>query len=1185
MHFGPEWMRTKGTARPAPSPPLTTSPAPPGNASYSALVTPATHPPPEGKDVAHPFRYSKEEMLRIYKEGGGRGGLGLEVERWEGIVREIGYDPVGLKEMSDAEKKLYSGPLNSEVRRRQSTDFLSPLTTTGLGERPKLALAGSGAGSPMRERIGSFMGRRRDSTDQMPLTIPRKLSLSNMQGPLASPRDGALPSPRVRPGFDGVLSETWSARRRNAELAKASNGLTKAEKDGDGDGKGTYIQEQEEEALHGSERMQKDGDSGGGASSELNTASNGGNTTSDTSNQLNGQLDKLSINGLGNTQPQGTANTIQPPPGLGDLSSIEWSYLDPQGNVQGPFPAGTMQRWHESKYFTNDLLMKRTHLDTEWTPFGVLCGRAGDQPVFLTPLVHAPTPPGLPRLDTVVNNGIPERNQQSPYQPVPTRNLRSSTLDSYLTNGGTVPESPSSSMGGGRFASPDPVVFDTRIGGAQMGFNQGAESRMPFAGGPGQRRATLNNESGDPIFGNRAFASPVAGRTPGVDGMGFAAGGHPSILNDTMSSPFGHRAVQNPGVINGHPGSSVLNGSDLGSIGGMHSNQGTPSRVLNRDPFGKPLDDIHGGAFSNTSSPFISNAVPAFPQTPLSHFAGQETRSLHTMTPDRQPVAPLSFAHQLQQPFAQSPSFNNAPSPWLAQDAAPFRRPGPFEPNHPTSNNTFVPQPIAHSQSFGQPTQGGIPAAQSPWQTAQPVNNDPWGVASSNLTVANLGQHNEQQRQAEIHHQPPQENAAAFAEQPQAQAVPSPTVAPAAPAETSAPQKTRRKSGAQAVPQAPKVPSPTAAKPPSPILAPPPVTAATSEPKVPWAVDDEKKPRTPGGALNLREIQEAEAKKTEARKVAERERERAARAAAANTQAEDFQPFTASWGLPTSQAGAARVKETPAASPLAAPSANAAAPVWTNATKAPVAKKTMKEIQEEEERRKKQAAAKEKESMAATARRGYAETTTKAAAPVQVGGAWTTVGSGGKVSAVATPPAVAAVARPTATPVVSSKAVPTVVAAASPVVTPRPAAAVTPRPVAAVLKATPSKEDNSIAPGPSLEFLKWMSDSLKGLNSSVNLEDITSMLLSFPLDPDQSTVEIISDLIYASSTTLDGRRFAAEFVSKRKVDAAARPKGVTASGSASKPLSIADVVKAQPKPAQNEWGFKVVNKKKKGGRA
>ena len=86
------------------------------------------------------------------------------------------------------------------------------------------------------------------------------------------------------------------------------------------------------------------------------------------------------------------------------------------------------------------------------------------------------------------------------------------------------------------------------------------------------------------------------------------------------------------------------------------------------------------------------------------------------------------------------------------------------------------------------------------------------------------------------------------------------------------------------------------------------------------------------------------------------------------------------------------------------------------------------------------------------------------------------------------------------------------------------------------------------------------------------------MLLQFPVDPDSSTVEIISDLIYANSTTLDGRRFAAEFVSRRKASTKAAP--------ASGKLSIADVVKTQPKPAQNEWsGFKVVNKKKKSGRA
>lgn len=96
------------------------------------------------------------------------------------------------------------------------------------------------------------------------------------------------------------------------------------------------------------------------------------------------------------------------------------------------------------------------------------------------------------------------------------------------------------------------------------------------------------------------------------------------------------------------------------------------------------------------------------------------------------------------------------------------------------------------------------------------------------------------------------------------------------------------------------------------------------------------------------------------------------------------------------------------------------------------------------------------------------------------------------------------------------------------------------------------------------------------------------MLLTFPLDPDPSTTELIAEMIYASSQTLDGRRFAAEFVSKRKMDAATRVK-VGASGSVAKPStpsSIADIVKAQPKPAQNEWGgFKVVNKKKKSGKA
>lgn len=48
-------------------------------------------------------------MLKIYRDGGGKGGLGLEVERWEGIVRDVGSEPVGLREMGENEKKVRDG--------------------------------------------------------------------------------------------------------------------------------------------------------------------------------------------------------------------------------------------------------------------------------------------------------------------------------------------------------------------------------------------------------------------------------------------------------------------------------------------------------------------------------------------------------------------------------------------------------------------------------------------------------------------------------------------------------------------------------------------------------------------------------------------------------------------------------------------------------------------------------------------------------------------------------------------------------------------------------------------------------------------------------------------------------------------------------------------------------------------
>lgn len=42
------------------------------------------------------------------------------------------------------------------------------------------------------------------------------------------------------------------------------------------------------------------------------------------------------------------------------------------------------------------------------------------------------------------------------------------------------------------------------------------------------------------------------------------------------------------------------------------------------------------------------------------------------------------------------------------------------------------------------------------------------------------------------------------------------------------------------------------------------------------------------------------------------------------------------------------------------------------------------------------------------------------------------------------------------------------------------------------------------------------------------------MLLSFPVD--DSCLEIIQDIIYTNSLSMDGRRFANDFISRRKAD-------------------------------------------------
>ncbi|KAG6381373.1 acetyl-coenzyme A transporter 1-domain-containing protein [Boletus reticuloceps] len=672
MHFGPEWMRAKPQTLPARHQPPP-SPSPPQSASatqsqqlatstYSALVTPVAQEP-DKRDESRPFRYNKDEMLRIYKEGGGRGGLNLEVERWEGIVRDVGAEPVGLREMSEVEKKLFAGPLNSELRRRQSADLTNSLSSPS--DRQRLSHSNSATNSTMR--YGPFMGRRRDSTGEyervfslLSLTfiltrsisahLPRKLSLSNIQGgTLASPRD-ALPSPRNRigafgSGFDGVLNsgDSWSRKRPSAGVAGLGGGILARGEGKEEDARYSEIKEEEESTTHHSSDVH-DGDPAAimhpPSSGPNMPPSNLGPLSSSDLDSVGQGMAVMSLETLNqpnaNPRVSSTTNPLPsgPPPGLTDPASIEWSYLDPQGQVQGPFRADVMQKWFDDGYFIPDLLVKRTHIDADWIAVRILERRAAGANIFLSQISSGP--PGL-AIHTESPKSYSPAHEQSMfngYQPVPTRTLRP-TLDSYL-NGTSPTESPSSSLGAGRFGngSPDPSTFGGRAGSNVYSSDSTFGSRT-FGG-----RAAFQ----DSVSDARTLNNNSMGRVPTIDTFNAYSGGGDSSpwsagpgqigqsFNDNEQHPYsngfngiGSGMIGNPLPVNHthsinqeHFGDTTYSG--MGGLGGRHDS-----------PIARQPSEVNGMSFNSSTMNGLGSqfGAPAhFSQSPSVPYAVQHHQSV-----------------------------------------------------------------------------------------------------------------------------------------------------------------------------------------------------------------------------------------------------------------------------------------------------------------------------------------------------------------------------------------------------------------------------------------------------------------------------------------------------------------------------------------------------------------------------
>ncbi|CAJ0647198.1 10581_t:CDS:10 [Entrophospora sp. SA101] len=127
-----------------------------------------------------------------------------------------------------------------------------------------------------------------------------------------------------------------------------------------------------------------------------------------------------------------------------------------------------------------------------------------------------------------------------------------------------------------------------------------------------------------------------------------------------------------------------------------------------------------------------------------------------------------------------------------------------------------------------------------------------------------------------------------------------------------------------------------------------------------------------------------------------------------------------------------------------------------------------------------------------------------------------------------------------------------------------------------------SENTNTLRP-PSDEFLKWCRQALRGLNNDANADDCIQMLLTFPLDPPPATIEIIQDIIYAHSSSLDGRRFADEFIKRRKADVNSAGSGVNHSEGRSSKETGPGVLNVKDDYSGNGGGvgtFKIVTTKK-----
>lgn len=142
-------------------------------------------------------------------------------------------------------------------------------------------------------------------------------------------------SPRSRSGFDGVLSgsgEGWLARRKASESKQLDPGDTSAEK------KPSAVEDSIARIDEGG--FKPNGNHSSSTTEHGSSISDPSQMTQAGNHGLSNGVRDLSLQETNGTSAISAVEGSSSPSAQDsvDLASVEWSYLDPQGQVQGEFP-------------------------------------------------------------------------------------------------------------------------------------------------------------------------------------------------------------------------------------------------------------------------------------------------------------------------------------------------------------------------------------------------------------------------------------------------------------------------------------------------------------------------------------------------------------------------------------------------------------------------------------------------------------------------------------------------------------------------------------------------------------------------------------------------------------------------------------------------------------------------------